>query len=221
MFRSRSTSQDHSSAVEQDQTLFSILLGVGVGGAIGLLSAVVADQLKQKLFGPKLRLEFAENEGFIARTTETVQIVPDDPEAVVSSKAIYLRVKATNTRKALAKKCRAYLIGVEAENVGKFEPTRYADSIQLAWSCQGSQGTDAIDIPFGVSQFVDVLKTHDRQDVVVPQFLFWPQRYVSLFDRPRTYRLTIQVAGEGVSPAKIRILFVWKGKWDDFKASLA
>ena len=201
--------------MEEDQTLFSILLGVGVGGAIGLLSAVVADQLKQKLFGPKLRLEFAENEGFIASTDEHVQANPDDFYS-----AIYLRVKATNTRKALAKKCRAYLIGVEVENAGKFEPTRYADSIQLAWSCQGSQRFEAIDIPFGVSQFVDVLKTHDRQDVVVPQFLFWPQRYVSLFERRRRYRLTIQVAGEGVTPAKIRILFVWKGKWDDFEASL-
>jgi hypothetical protein len=35
---------------------------------------------------------------------------------------------------------------------------------------------------------------------------------------PQTYRYTIQVAGDGTEPKVLKLVFVWKGTWDDVEA---
>ena len=111
------------------------------------------------------------------------------------------------------------MVGVERQDEhGEFQSTIYADSIPLAWSCRGESAYSEIDIPYGISQYVDVLKTHDRQDFVVPLWRIFPQRYVSLFRKSGTYRLTILIAGDGITPAMIKLLFIWKGHWNTFEA---
>lgn len=127
----------------------------------------------------------------------------------------------TNKRKRIAKSRAAYLVGIEKDDgQGNFEPTIYVDSIPLAWSCRGDLRYSEIDIPYGVSQYFDVLKTSDRGDRVIPQWQFDIIRYLSLFNQKGRYRLTVLVSGDGVDPVMIKLIFDWKGQWDTFEAFL-
>ncbi len=195
------------------------VLGIAVGGLIGFLSGVFAGPLREVLFKARLQLTFSAAEDCISKTSETTLIVADDPETASSRQAIYLRVRVTNKKRKIAKSCIAYLTSIEKDDgEGKFEPTIYSDSIQLAWSCRGPTAYSEIDIPYGVSQYIDVLKTHDEQNYVFPQWQFTPNRYLPLLSKFGRYRLTVQVSGDGVDPATVKLIFLWKGHWDTFEA---
>lgn len=177
---------------------------------LGFVSAVFAEPARQRLFRPVLRLSYSGADDCVART----------PTAD-GSEAIYIRVKVTNEKPRLARACRAYLVSVETKSVASgFVSTLYADSIQLAWSCQvpGSQHSP-LDIPNGVSQYIDVIATTKRTNTFAPQISFVPFRYNQLFStKSETYRLTIQVSGDGVEPKVLKLIFVWKGQWDTAEA---
>jgi hypothetical protein len=136
----------------------------------------------------------------------------------------YIRVKATNIRRAIAKKCRAYLVAVEKfDSDGKFQPTIYCDSIPLAWSCRGDQAHDPLDLPNGVAQFIDVASTRSLKNASSTfrvEIKPTPYRYVDLFAQQGTFQFTIQVSGENVKPVFIKIVLVWRGVWNYYEASL-
>lgn len=189
---------------------------IALGGAIGFLSAIFAAPIRDLIYRPKLELSFSGEEDCIAETSESTEI---DSKIRESWDAIYLRVRVQNKSKRIAKSCIAYLVGVEKQDEhGDFVSTIYVDSIPLAWSCRGEAAYSEIDIPYGTSQYVDVLKTSDRQDFVFPRWPLFPHRYVSLFNKEGTYRLTVLVAGDGIEPAMIKLIFVWKRRWDTFEA---
>jgi hypothetical protein len=137
------------------------------------------------------------------------------------SEAIYIRIKVTNEKPRLARACRAYLVNVETNSEATdFVSTLYADSIQLAWSCQvpGSE-RNPLDLPNGVSQYVDVIATSKTNNTFAPQISPFPFRYHQLYSpKSETYRLTIQVSGDGIEPKVLRLIFVWKGQWDTAEA---
>lgn len=173
---------------------------------LGFVSAVFAEPARQRLFRPVLRLCFSGGEDCVART----------PTAG-GSEAVYIRVKVTNEKPRVARACRAYLVNVETKAAASgFVSTLYADSIQLAWSCQvpGSE-RNPLDLPNGVSQYVDVIATNQASNGFAPQVSPFPFRYAQLFTATaQTYRLTIQVSGDGLEPKILRLIFVWKGQWD-------
>ena len=76
-----------------------------------------------------------------------------------------------------------------------------------------------MDLPSGVSQFVDVISTDKARPAhyrVHP--LFGPHRYIELFDgKPKTLRLTVLVTGDGAAPGQTTIVFKWSGQWDTFE----
>jgi hypothetical protein len=62
---------------------------------------------------------------------------------------------------------------------------------------------------------VDVIATNSVGNSFGVQISPMPVRYDTLFgSQPQTFRLTVQVAGDGVNPQVIKLVFVWKGKWD-------
>ena len=192
---------------------------VAVSGAIGFLSAVFAGPLRNRLFRAQVQLDYSGDEDCVSRTTEWVRSVPDEPESDYGREAIYLRVRVRNKKKIIAKSCRAYLVNIEKDNGnGIFKRTIYTESIPLAWSCRGSDRFSEMDIPYGITQYIDVLKKHDEQDFVHLQLSVLPNRYISILHKSGRYRLTIQVAGDGVIPASLGLIFDWKGKWDTFDA---
>lgn len=198
--------------VENQATTDSVSMFTAIGWAVsfilGSVTAVFAEPIRQRFFRPILKLSFSNAEDCVARTG-----------TVAGHNAVYVRAKVVNQKRTLARRCRAFLVNVEQLNTRNvFEPTIYADSIQLAWSCR-EQGTqrDAIDLPHGVSQYVDVVATDQQLQNFLPQISPLPIRYKDLFDVTlKTLRFTVQVSGDGVDPEFIRIVFVWKGNWDSF-----
>lgn len=175
---------------------------------LGSVTAVFAEPVRQFIFRPKVELGFSNKDDCITKTPTTG-----------GHNAIYVRVKVTNTKPRLARQCRAYLVNIELQNQnGSFVPTIYSDSIQLAWSCR-DKGLDPLDLPRGVSQYIDVVATDEASNDYSPQIAPFPLRYKSLFDpAPKTLRFTIQVAGDNVSPRFTQVVFVWKGRWDTIEA---
>ncbi len=177
---------------------------------LGFISAVFAEPARHRLFRPVLRLSFSGSEDCVARTPTTD-----------GSEAVYFRVKVTNDKPRLARACRAYLVKVETKAAGsRFVNTLYADSIQLAWSCQEPGRERApLDLPNGVSQYIDLIATSKAVKTFTPQINPFPHRYRQLFtSKEETYRLTVQVSGDGIEPKILKIIFVWKGQWDTAEA---
>jgi len=118
---------------------------------IGFLTAVLAEPLRQRLFRPRLKVEFLNDTNCISWTREG------------EMRACYLRIKVRNRKWRLARSCRAYLVNVELREAnGLFQPTSYYDSMQLAWSAAGDQAFSAIDLPRGLTRFVDVVSTREN-----------------------------------------------------------
>jgi hypothetical protein len=188
------------------------ILGAVVGGLIGFGAAVFAEPLRRWIYRPKLQLEFGSGAEYQAPTDEGVK--PN------RHKAIYIRIKVTNTKAAIAKSCRAYLVAIDQEvAVEEFKPTIYCDSIPIAWACRDdSEKYAGLDLPKGVAQFIDVISTRSVNELVSLHLKFCPYRYSEIYQKPGTYRFTIQVSGENVEPTFIRIVYCWTGSWDKYGA---
>ena len=201
-----------------------------IGGAIGFFSAILAplvlEPVRHRLFGPKLLLQFIDDDRACkADTKENVKIQnPNVPEGVTYAQtdAFYIRVLAVNTGRQIAKQCRAYLINVERFNTdtNRFEQTIYSDSIRLAWSARGTheEAYQPLDLPPNVKQYVDVVST--RRIEVNYKIEIYPDllRYQDLFEEHGKFRFTIQVSGDNVKPATTNIIFEWNGNWENFVA---
>lgn len=79
---------------------------------IGFLTAVLAEPLRQRLFRPRLKVEFRDDTNCISWTKEG------------ETRACYLRIRVRNRKWRLARGCRAYLVNVELRDAnGRFQPT--------------------------------------------------------------------------------------------------
>lgn len=188
---------------------------------------MVAEQGSNWLRRPKLKLSFSGEEDSL---TETPLVRPATGATV--GKAIYLRAKVENTGELLARSCRAYLVKVESlHDDGQAEPTIYADSLPLHWSSRPAvAGGEAIDLPRGLAQYVNILAVGIDTTLPAPDARYWamqfavpvPIRYGELFSgRPSKLRFTIQVAGDGVAPELMSIDVSIGNHWDDVTASTA
>jgi hypothetical protein len=191
------------------------MFSAALGYMIGFASAVFAEPLRRWLFAPVLALDFNPSDTYQTRTYE------GPPHSkVVTNRASYLRVGVTNSRKAIAKSCRAYLIRVDKiDETGLFRDTIYCDSLRLTWSAQPEDSKhEPLDLPHGVRQFVDLLSTRDHSADFRPELQINLRRYGDLFKDHGTYKFTILVAADGAKPRRIAVAFQWTGKWDEYKA---
>ena len=118
---------------------------------LGFATAIFAEPIRQKLFGPKLELHFGD-------TQEYINILPSEDGSNVL--LTYIRVRVVNVRRAMAKYCKAYLINIERwdDVQNKFVPSGLKDSIQLAFSCKiEGEEFEGIDLAKGANQFIDVV----------------------------------------------------------------
>jgi hypothetical protein len=190
-----------------------------IGALFGFFAAVFAEPLRHLIYRPKLRLEFGNTSDYRARTPE--QATPSGTPDFSGWEADYIRIKVTNTKPAVAKNCRAYLVAVEkADETGQFIPTKYCDSIPLSWACRGDQAYDPLDLPRDIPHFVDVVSTRSVSTDFRPEIRPVPYRYVSLFGEHGTFRFTILVSGENIKPTPIRVFFRWAGVWDKYETWL-
>src|SRR4030067_928179 len=191
-------------AIEQNGSIFSPnAISILLGFLGGFLTAIFAEPLRQVIFRPNLNLEYYTSDDCITPTPE------EDPNGIHD--AFYIHVKVTNTKRKLAEKCRAYLVRVELQDEkGNFIPTEYCDSIQLAWACKYNQAYEALDLPRGIAQFVDVVSTRSTENNFRPEIRPFPFRYSRLFQTIGIFRFTIQVSGDGIKPKFIQVDFNWR-----------
>ena len=193
--------------------------------AVGFATAIFAEPFRSAIFRPKLTLEFGDGLEFKTRTPEQASYV-DVVRVQSNHEAEYVRIKVRNSKRSVAKNCRAYLVAIEKRNeYGDFKPTIYCDSIQLAWSCRGPKRRyDPVDLPYGVAQFIDLVSTRSQENLTSlfrPELQVTPMRYAELFSQLGTFHFKVQVSGENVKPVFIRIDFHWAGIWDKYVAELS
>lgn len=183
----------------------------------GFIVAIFAEPIRQRLFKPKLNLEFSKDGGCISKTYEA-----KSANSSITTEAFYIRIKVTNTSRIIARDCRAYLIDIEKQDEhDKFAPTVYCDSIQLAWSCQGRRDRyEGIDLSKGVNKYLDVIVTRNTLRKFDPQIMVKPFRYSSIFEETGVFRFTIQASANGADPKIIKLILDWKGIWDDFTVKI-
>ena len=199
----------------------SAVLNTLVGAVLGFAAAVFAEPLKQWIYRPKLKLIFDEDPGCKARTPEQAQLQGGPRPVQSTHEADYIRVKVINTKPAIAKNCRAYLVAIEkADDSGNFKPTIYGDSIPLPWACRGEEAYGPLDLPRGIVQFVDVVSTRSVSKDFKPEIKPIPFRYIDLFREHGKFRFTVQVSGENIKPVSIKVVFNWSGIWDKYETSL-
>lgn len=178
----------------------------------GFAIAIFTEPIRKKIWGPKLSIVFTGKDDCIPKTIER--------GPGIEREAYYIKARVTNIRKAIARDCRAYLVNIEKKDAdGKFKPTVYSDSIQLAWSAQGSENrSKALDLAKGIKQYVDIITTRSDSPYYYPQLAVTLNRYVPLFQETGIFRFTLQVSAAEADPRMLKLTFEWNGQWDSFKA---
>lgn len=193
-----------------------------IGGAIGFASAIFAEPLRRWIYSPKLVLTFEDSTDYKTRTPEQATFRDPQRSAVPihsTHEAEYVRIKVINASRPLAKDCRAYLVGIEKKQAdGNFGTTLYCDSIPLAWSCREDHAYEPIDLPNGVAQFIDLISVRDISPEFKLEIKPLPLRYAGFLRDSGTFRFTVQVSGENVKPAFIRVEFTWGRVWNEYVA---
>lgn len=180
-----------------------------LGVLLGFLAAILSEPLRQRLFKPRLRVEFTGPPDCVASTPEMVNRQEVE--------ARYVRLKISNTSWITAKDSRVHLVDLEKKGEdGEFHRTDYSDSIQLAWSCQvPGEEYRAIEIRKDVPQYVDVLATRNTEKTITPRIMVMPFRYQKLFMQTGVFRFHMLVTAARADPKHIMIVLDWKGVWDD------
>lgn len=199
------------------------MLDTMIGAMFGFGAAIFSEPLRRWIYRPELKLEFGDSDAYKTLTSESAEIWDFKLQKSIPTvyDARYLRVKVTNTKFAMAKNCRAYLVAVDKEtSAGVFEPTVYCDSIPLAWSCSADKAYEPLNLPKGVEQFIDIVSTRSISNEIKVEINPMPYRYVNLYRQHGTFRFTVLVSGENVEPQFIKIVFKWNGIWDQFETRL-
>lgn len=191
-------------------TSASILLSLA-SFVVGVLTAIFAEPIRQRIYRPKLELTFENNNCFVTETDE------GNPP---THHARYIRVKATNVKARIAKDCRAYLIAIDRRGpTGSWDTTEFCESLQLDWSARPGASQSAFDLSQDVPFFIDVVSTREKAISFQPALAFTPYRFQHLFSPPGIYRFTILVTGDNIKPARLSISFKWTGVWDQFEVA--
>lgn len=183
--------------------------------AIGVLIGLFLKEVWDFFSRPTLTITFDENdEGCKAHTQ-----IGDNAE----SEGYFVRAKVVNTKRRMAKSCRAVLINVEQRNArGDFVPLspKYDDSLTLIWSARPDGGRTPLDLPSGVTQYVDIVHTDKRLTDFGIHVFPALYRYRTMFDQtPKVLRLTILATGDDVNPGKVKVIFDWRGQWNTFEVA--
>ncbi len=198
-----------------DAWLINALVSVVSGAVSGGVVAIFAEPVRAWLLGPKVAVDFRNDAAHVAKTPE---VAPQHQHM-----AIYVRVSVTNRRGSLARGCTGYLVKVERKDpaTGKYEGESFYDPTQLSWASRMDHAYDPVDLPRGVTQYLDVLSTRDFP--VNAGFRletrFKPFRELGLGSKTGMYRLTIMVSGDNFSPTTQRLDFQWTGAWDAISVS--
>jgi hypothetical protein len=180
-----------------------------IGLMSGLLAGLVGRRVEEWLYRPWLLVELLEEPGF---RTKAKWKREDGTEV----EEVYIRARVKNTRSRVATKCRPYLVKLEQVHPSGTITPSFFDSVGLPWPLWDHTPRD---IPKGVNQFFDVVRT--RKDKPGWHFM-WREPFTNLAglsNHQGTYRFTVLVTGDGVTPDGCTIDVYYDGKnWQSLKA---
>lgn len=219
-------------SVASDELRWFWLLVTFLSGAV---VAVFSEVVRQWIFRPRIELGIKNDAAHLAETLALVPVenVTRSPVSGVQPQldqhgrqcyafdACYLRVRACNRRGALARSCRVYLIGIDYKpsDDDEFSAVEFYDPVQLAWASRGALAFEAIDIPRGAHQFVDIVAAHSIDESSLDlRVQFKPFRELDVANKPGVYRFTAMIAGDNFNPQNFAFECQWDGTWNGFNA---
>jgi hypothetical protein len=212
----------------------SWLSGAVAGSFSAIAVSLTIEYLKRYVFVPRLKLVWEpRGKGFTPIARVPGPFAEDKGPEV---NARYVRVTVTNKSftNISAKSCRAYLTEIHRLNVdGSLTETSFAESLRLRWAYEGPDGElhGGIDIPKNVKVFFDVFssqeactwaekgKYHDPQRIleVAARNAREAPELLRLLDLDSSYRFSIMVTADGVSPKQAKLDVRLGNQWDDIK----
>ena len=180
------------------------ILASTLGGLIGGFFVIFGEVIRNRIVGARFELDLTEGSRIKTPYRDGYE-------------GIFIRVRVQNTGMIMAKSCRAFLTRIEKENeLGRFEPTNYAETYQLLWS--GHEKPIALDLPNGLKRYVTVLRSSNNP-LVKPIFQITATipllMYLNIVETPGKYRLQIMVSGDGIKAEFLTIIVTHTGKWDE------
>jgi hypothetical protein len=90
--------------------------------------------------------------------------------------------------------------------------------MQIPWSLRDGL-IDAIDLPPGINQFVDICYTisGDQPHELRPGVRLFPMRLRASWNQPGKFDITVMITGDGFDPITRVIRFEWDGPWDQIR----
>jgi len=82
------------------------IIGAITGAILGFAAAIFVEPIKSRLYGPRLKVFFDDSSECQTKTHERLT----NNRETSYHEASYIRIRVTNTKTALAKGCRAYLV---------------------------------------------------------------------------------------------------------------
>jgi hypothetical protein len=174
---------------------------------IGLVARLFLWRLGEWWDRPRLKVEFIPNEGgFRDEGTWT-----EDDRQITE---ICIRARVRNESRAVAKRCRAFLVKLEEVHPAGTTPTVLFDTLLLRWPPIDYEPRD---IPEGINLFFDIVSVFKHE----PGWLFTFKERSTRHAEPRnyrgTYRFTVLVTGDGVVPSGRKIDVSYDGDWHNLR----
>jgi len=189
---------------EQLKIGFIALAGAVTGGLVTGFYSHARDLLTR----PRLSLDYADDKAHFV----DLNYVKNG----VDISAVYVRVRARNGGRRVAKGCRVFLTGLEEVQPAGTRPAElFHDSLLLGWP-----GADFAprDIPRGVDFYVDVVRVSKHN----PDFLFCVKEMfgnqAELGNYRGTYRFHILITAENADPAQCTVDVTYHGDWHNLRA---
>jgi len=159
---------------------------------------------------PRLSLDYANDP---AHFVDVNYSKPDGKD--ISS--VWVRVRARNKGRRVAKACRIFLVGLEElYPSGKTTSTSLHDSPLLSWA--GGNDFESRDIPQGVDFYADVVHVSKH----VSDFVFSVDAFFAdakdLGKYRGTYRCHLLITADDAKPARCKIDVTYDGDWHHFRA---
>lgn len=195
------------------------LIATALGGALGGgVLTLIGQELLAFCRRPKILIEYGDAPEYC--TPSPIAWPWDNPDRrPVELESIFVRSKIKNSGRSVAKSCRAYMTHVARTNKDgtRFE-IKGQDSMQIPWSLRDGE-VDAIDLPPGINQFVDICFTisRDLPHKLFPAARLFPKRLRESWNQPGRFNITVMVTGEGFDPISKVICFEWDGPWDQIR----
>jgi hypothetical protein len=182
----------------------------------GFVTAMLAKPFGEWLVRPRLEIELVDGPESLAFTPEV-----DNNTGKVAGHACYIRLAIRHRKGKLARGVQCFLTRIDfrLEGEDQFGPAPYVDMQELAWASRGiDERWSPMLLQRGTSRFLDVIATSTRHS---PTFLIQtklrPIREIAVGALPGTWRFTVLVAGENVSPRQFTFEMDWKNIWNDFE----